>query len=170
MVIVEHSRDGRWIRIQARSHFSLGIGGLLALIISLSGVTLLLAAVAAWQGYWPILAIAILQVALLCVVLVRAWKAAWTVETVTIGPDSIAILQERYAKSKRLELETAWARVILEKPAIGWYAPVLWLRSGHSRIELGAYLNAAEKSDLAESLRAAISAHSAWQHQKIEGD
>lgn len=168
MVIVEKSEDGRWVRIQARSHFSLGIGGLLTLITTLSGLTLLLASVAAWQGYWPVLMIAVLQVILLGMIMVRAWKASWTVETISIEPMSIAVLHEQYADSSRLELDTAWARVILRQPAIRWYPPALWLRSGDSGVELGTFLNAAEKRELAEALRRAVEPHSAWQHQRIE--
>lgn len=146
----------------------MGVGGLLTLIASLSGLTLLLAVVATWQGYWPILVIAIVQVILLGVVLVRAWKSAWTVETVTIGPISIAVLQQEYQGSSRLEMDAAWARVVLTRPAVKWHAPALWLKSGNCSVELGAYLNAVEKRAFAEALSAAIATHSAWQHQKIE--
>lgn len=146
----------------------MGVGGLFFLIVSLSGLTLLLASVAAWQGYWPILAIAVLQVLLLGAILVRAWKAAWAVETITIDPKFVSVLQEQYNGSSRLKLGTAWARVILRQPAVRWYPPALWLRSGETTVELGAYLNAAERRELAEALRQAIGTHSAWQHQKLE--
>ncbi len=168
MVVIENSQGGCTVRIQARSHFSLGVGGLLTLIITLSGLTLLLATIATVLGYWPILAIAILQVVLLGMVLVRAWKSAWTVETITVGPKSIAILQERYASSCRTRLQSAWARVILEQPPVRWYPPVLWVRSGGKKVQLGAFLNTTEKRELAEALRNAIARHSTWQHQKIE--
>jgi uncharacterized membrane protein len=170
VVIVEHSQNGRWVRIQARSHFSLGAGGLLTLIATLSALTLALAVVAAWNGFWPVLVIAALQVVLLGMILVRAWKSAWAVETITIDSKSIAVLQEQYAASSRLELGAAWARVILRKPSVRWYLPTLWLSSGTTQVELGAYLNAGEKGELAEALRQAIGARSAWQHQKIEAD
>lgn len=168
VVIVEHSQDGRWVRIQARSHFSLGVGGLLTLITTLSALTLALASVAAWQGYWPILAIAILQVVILGKVLVWAWKSAWTVETITVDSDSIAVLKEQYAASSRLELDSAWARVILRQPKARWYPPTLWLQSAGTRVELGAYLNTGEKRELANALGQAVGAHSAWEHQEIE--
>lgn len=170
MVIVEHSADGPWVRIQARSHFSLGVGGLLALITTLSALTLAVAVVAAWQGYWPVLAIAILQVVILGKVFVRAWKSAWSVETITIDPDSIAVLQEQYAASSRLELNPAWARVILRQSAVRWHPPALWLQSGRTRVELGSFLNAGEKRELAQALNRAVGAHSAWRHQKIENE
>ncbi len=168
MIIVDNSSDGRWVRIQASSHFSLGIRGLLTLIGSLSAITLLLASVAAWFGYWPVLAIASIQVLLLGMILVRAWKSAWTVETISINSESIAVLQEHYSGHKRTELDTAWARVVLQQPAVRWYAPDLFIRSGKHSVRLGEYLNAAEKKELAGSIFRAIDQFSAWQNQKIE--
>ena len=146
----------------------MGAGGLLTLIATLSAVTLALATVAAWQGFWPVLVIAVVQVVLLGMILVRAWKAAWTVETITIDSDCIAVLHERYADSSRLELEPAWARVILKQPPVRWYPPSLWLRSGQTRVEVGAFLNCGEKQEMAQALCSAIGQHSSWQHQKIE--
>jgi uncharacterized membrane protein len=128
----------------------------------------LLALVATAHGYWPILAIAVVQVGLLGVILVRAWKSAWTVETITVDPKTIAVLHEEYAGRRRMELNPAWARVFLNRASIGWYPPRLWLKSGDREVELGAFLNAAEKCELAEILRHTIAAHSAWQQQKIE--
>lgn len=168
MVIVQDSQDGRWVRVQARSHFSLGIGGLLTLISTLGVLTLALASVAAWKGYWPILAIAALQVVLLALILVRAWKSAWAVETISICSESIAVLQEHYDGSSSLELNPAWTRVVLRQPVIQWYSPSLWLRSGETRVELGAFLNAAEKREFANALQQAIEPFCAWQHSKIE--
>ncbi|HKJ15926.1 MAG TPA: DUF2244 domain-containing protein [Xanthomonadales bacterium] len=165
MIIVENSREGRCVRIQAKSHFSLGIKGLFTLIGTLSALTLLLASVAAWFGYWPILAIAVFQVVLLGMIFVRAWKAAWAVETISINSECIAVLQERYSGHKRTELDVAWARVTLQQPDIRWYSPDLEIRSGRCSVKLGEYLNTAEKRKLAESISRAIDQFSAWQNQ-----
>lgn len=170
MIIVENSHEGSWVRIQARSHFSLGIRGLLTLIGTLSALTLLLASVAAWFGYWPILAIAVLQVVLLGMIFVRAWKSAWTVETISIDGESIAVLQEQYSGHKRTELDIAWARVVLQQPEIRWYSPELLIRSGRTSVRLGEFLNPAEKRQLAEAIRKAIDQFSAWHNQKIENE
>ena len=168
MVIVQESQGHEWVRIQARSHFSLGIGGLMTLIGTLSALTLALASVAAWNGFWPILAIAVLQVVLLGLILVRAWKSAWTVETISISSESIAVLQEYYSGSSRLELKPEWTKVVLRQPVIQWYPPSLWLKCGARRIELGAYLNTAEKRQFATALQQAIEPYCAWQHPAIE--
>jgi uncharacterized membrane protein len=47
------------------------------LIITLSVVTLVLAAVASGRGYWPILAIAVVQVVLLVPILLHTWTRVW---------------------------------------------------------------------------------------------
>lgn len=170
MIITESNRQDGSVRIQARSHFSLGIKGLLTLIGTLSALTLVLASVAAWFGYWPVLAIAVLQVVLLGMIFIRAWKSAWTVETISVDKKCIAVLQQRYSGQSRIELDSAWARVILKQPQYQWYPPELVIRSGKITVRLGEFLNAAEKKELAGSLRTAVGQFSAWQTQQIENE
>jgi uncharacterized membrane protein len=140
----------------------------MALIGTLSELTLALASVAAWNGLWPILVIAVLQVVLLGLIFVRAWKSAWTVETISVNSESIAVLQEHYSRSSRLELKPAWTKVVLRQPVIRWYPPSLWLKCGGTRVELGAYLNTTEKRQFAAALQKAIEPYCAWQHPQIE--
>ena len=163
MIITENSRTNESIRIQARSHFSLGIRGLLTLIGTLSALTLVLASVAAWLGYWPVLAIAVLQVVLLGMIFTRAWKSAWTVETISIDSVRIRVLQQRFSGQTKTELDAAWARVVLQQPQYQWYPPELMIRSGKSTVRLGEFLNAAERRELAGVLRKAVGQFSAWQ-------
>ena len=59
MVVAAESSDGVSVRIVARGNFSLDAGGLLNLLLALAAVTLGLAALLAWQGFWPILLIAL---------------------------------------------------------------------------------------------------------------
>lgn len=162
MIIVEHGADGTTARIQARSNFSLGAGGLLTLLLALSTVTLGLAGVLAWQGYWPILSIAAVQLALVIWALVHAWKRAWVVEEILVGKDQIRIRRRRYRARREFRLASAWAGVRLETPRYPGYAPRLWLSSRQGRLELGAYLTADEKKSLAKHLTHALSDVTAW--------
>lgn len=168
MIITENNRHDGSVRVEARSHFSLGIKGLLTLIGTLSTLTLVLASVAAWFGYWPVLAIAVLQVILLGMIFIRTWKSAWTVETISIDSKCITVLRNRFADQEKIELDAAWARVILQQPQYKWYPPELVIRSGKTTVRLGQYLNTAEKHELAETLSKAIGQFSAWQTQRIE--
>jgi uncharacterized membrane protein len=149
------------VRVLARGNFSLGAGGLLNLLLALGAVTLLLAGLLAWQGFWPVLLIAVVQIVLVSWILIRAWERAWVVETIDVGPDRIDITQQRHKRRRQSELQTAWTVVEVRKPEIAWYGPKVCLRSGADVIELGDFLTSEEKMRLANFLERAIAKHSA---------
>jgi uncharacterized membrane protein len=161
MLITAHSPEESAVRIMARGNFSLAPGGLVNLLLALSAVTLGLAGVLAWQGYWPILLIAILQVVLVGWILVRAWQNAWVSEVVEIGPERIRVTRRRYARVSEFELETAWAVTELRRPEVAWYATGVVLRSRSQTLELGRFLTEAERLRYADLLRKAIRKYSA---------
>lgn len=163
MITSWQSSDGSAARIQARGNFSLGAGGLLNLLIALAAVTLLLAGLLAWQGYWPVLLIAVLQVILVTWVLIRAWQRTWLLETIEIGPQRILVMQQRHKRKNRHEFETAWAVVEIKQPVVAWYGPRICLRSKSMKLELGSFLTEEEKHQLAEQLQSAIRKHSVIQ-------
>lgn len=154
------SPDGSTARIQARGNFSLDAAGLLSLLIALAVVTLFLAGLLAWQGYWPVLLIAVIQVVLVTWILVRTWQRAWLVETIQIGPNRIRVVQQRHTSKRKYELETAWAKVEVKRPGIAWYGPRVVLKSKSTELEVGGFLTGDEKHQLAEQLKSAIEKHS----------
>jgi len=157
------SADGSLVRIRAKSNFSLDVRGLIAVVLALAAVTLLLAGLLAWQGFWPVFAIAVIQVALVSWLLVRTWENTWAVETIEIGPEHIRIVSRRYRSHHETELPTAWTVVETLQPQIVWYDPSIRLRSGRRSVELGRFLNADEKRQLAEQLERAIKKYSVLQ-------
>jgi uncharacterized membrane protein len=163
MVVTAQSSDGTDVRILARGNFSLNAGGLINLLLALTVVTLGLAAVLAWLGYWPVLLIAVVQIVLVTWVLARAWEQAWVAEQIVIGPERIEITHQRHKRKRHCELETAWAAVELQQPQVAWYEPRVVVRSRGQRAELGQFLTLEERRLLAEYLRRAIAQHSAMQ-------
>ena len=161
MIASWQSADGSTVGFRLKGNFSLGAGGLLGLIMALAVVTLILAGLLAWQGFWPVLAIAIIQVILVSWILVRTWERTWRVEIIEVGPERIRVTQQQYKRKRHAELETAWAVVEVERPAVAWYDPKVQLRCGKRRIELGRFLTGEEKHQLAEQLTRAIKKHSA---------
>lgn len=161
MVVSEQNADGTEVRITARGNFSLGPGGLLNLLAALGAVTLLLAGLLAWQGFWPVLAIAIVQIVLVSWILVAAWHRSWAVDTIEVGPERIVVTQHRHKQKYKTELETVWAVPELKRPEVAWYSPRLTLRAGTQEMELGKFLTTEEKRQLAESLQRAIRKYSA---------
>ena len=161
MVITAHSPEESAVRIMARGNFSLAPGGLINLLLALSVVTLGLAGVLAWQGYWPILLIAVLQVVLVGWILVRAWQNAWICEVVEIDPERIRVTRRRYTRVSEFELETAWAITELKRPDVAWYGTGVVLRSRSQALELGRFLTEAERLRYADLVRDAIGKYSA---------
>jgi len=161
MVVTSQSPDGSVERIMARGNFSLGAGGLVNLLLALTAVTLGLAGLLAWQGFWPVLLIAVIQLTLVTWILVRAWERCWVSELVIVGPEQIEVLQQRHKRTCRHRLDTAWAIVEQERPEVAWYGPRVILRSCSKKIELGKFLTADEKTLLADSVRRAVQKHSA---------
>lgn len=163
MVVSAQSSDGSNVRIMARGNFSLDAGGLISLLLALAVVTLGLAGLLAWQGYWPVLLIAVVQVALVVWILARTWERTWVAEQIIVGPERIEITHQRQKRKRQYELATAWAVVELRSPQVAWYGPRIVLRSRAQAVELGRFLTLEEKTRLAEYLRRAIAQHSAMQ-------
>ena len=161
MIATWQKSNGSEIRIVARGNFSLGAGGLVNLLLALAVVTLSLAGFVAWQGYWPVLLIAVIQVVLVTWILVKAWQRAWVSDSIDVGPEQIRVVRQRHKRAIRIELPTAWAIVELKRPQIAWYSPILKLKSGSREVELGRFLTSEEKHQLAEHLQNAIKRHSA---------
>ena len=161
MIACWESADGSVTAIRLKSNFSLGARGLLGVILALAAVTLLLAGLVAWQGFWPVLAIAVVQVVLVSWILLRTWENTWAVETIEIGPERIRIVAQHYRARKETDLKTAWAVVESVQPDILWYDPTIRLRSGQRVVELGRFLTADEKRELAQQLKRAIGRYSA---------
>ena len=161
MVLTTQSPDGSAVTIMARGNFSLGAGGLVNLLLALSVVTLSLAGLLAWQGFWPVLLIALIQLALVIWILLRAWERAWVSEVIVAGPECVEVTTQRHKRKRQCRLETAWAIVELEPPEVAWYGPKVILRSRGKSIELGQFLTIEEKKQLADHVRRAIRNHSA---------
>lgn len=161
MVETGQSSDGSEFQITARGNFSLDAGGLVSLLLALTAVTLGLAGLLAWQGYWPILAIAVIQIILVVWTLVRAWERCWVAEWIVVGPDHIEVTHQRHRVNRRSVLQTAWAVVELRQPRVAWYGPHVVLRSRSEALELGRFLTQAERRQLAHNLRNAIGNYSA---------
>jgi len=162
MIVVGNSANGAQACILARGNFSLGASGLFSLLLALGTVTLGLAGLLALLGYWPILLLAAVQLVLVSWVFIRVWKNAWILEEIRIDADRIRVVRQRYRRQTTLCMESAWATIHLEQPAVSWYARKLILRCRGQQVELGAFLTDEEKLSLAKHLSRALSRHTAW--------
>jgi uncharacterized membrane protein len=134
---------------------------LVNLLLALAVVSLSLAGLLAWQGYWPILLIAIIQLVLVSWILVRTWERTWVSEVIEICEDSIKVTRQRHRRKRRYELATAWTVVELMQPDVSWYHPKIIMRSGTKQVEVGSFLTGEERLQMFEHLRRSIEKHSA---------
>ena len=162
MIVAGSSEDGARIRILARGNFSLDSGGLFYVLLALGALTLGLAGVLAWKGYWPVLIVAIVQLGLVNWVLIRVWKNTWIFEEIDIDPDQVRIVRQQHRKRKEVFLESAWTTIRMEQPEVSWYPAKLVLRCRNQQVELGAFLTYEEKLRLARHLSSALSEYTAW--------
>jgi len=161
MVLTWRNSDRTKASILARGNFSLDAGGLVSLLLALAAVSLCLAVLLALQGYWPILLIAVVQLALVAWILVRAWEGAWVSDVIDICADKITVTQQRHKRKRQIELDTAWAVIEMKQPEVAWYRPRISLRSGTRSVELGSFLTTEEKHQMVNFLESAIEKHSA---------
>ena len=161
MIVTWQNSDKTRARVLARGNFSLEAGGLVNLLIALAAVSLSLAGLLAWQGYWPILLIAVTQLVLIAWILIRAWEKTWVSEIIEVCEDTISVIYRRHRDKRQYEFVTAWTVVELIQPDIAWYSPRVILRSGAEQVELGSFLTSEEKLQLVRQLQSAIRKHSA---------
>ena len=98
MVVTWQNSDKMTARVLARGNFSLDAGGMVNLLMALAVVSLSLAGLLAWQGYWPILLIAVIQLVLVSWILIRAWERTWVSEVIEICEDRIRVTHQRHQR------------------------------------------------------------------------
>ena len=149
--------------ILAKANFSLQLGQLLRVILGLAALTLAIAAFLAFQGYWPVLAIAVLQVLIVALTLFTAWRNSWQQEIVEVDDQKLVVIRQQASKEQRHELQTYWTRVETV-PGRRFRDPIrVFLKSREQRIELGRFLCGDEREALEHSLKRSLQNRTAWQ-------
>lgn len=122
--------------------------------IALPAVTI----AAGWTaaGYWPILPLCGLELALLTYGLYRVSHSLLAREVVLVEDDRITIEAGHREIERRFELARTWAQVLLQRPRSGWHPSRLIIRSAGRAVECGRFLTDAERERLAGELRRVV--------------
>jgi uncharacterized membrane protein len=126
------------------------------LIAAIAAVALPLAAVWAVVGFWLILPLALLQIAL---VLAAFWVSSHSLlarEVVTLEPERIVIEAGHRRPERRFELQRPWARVQLRRGPRALQRRQLVIRCRQRAVECGRFLTEAEREELWRDLRALL--------------
>jgi len=109
-----------------------------------------------FQGLTLVLPFAGLEVVALGVVLyISAWRGG-VKEVISVTGDKIRIEIGHDSPEQCYELKRVWAQVVLERPWNNWYPSRLFIRSHGRQVEIGRFLNEAERQGLAKELQKVI--------------
>ena len=155
------------VRVVAWANNCLNLDQLLLMIGVLNAVSLALAVMLAWIGFWPVLIFAILHLALTGGALFYAWLRNQRRDIVEIDADGIRIIQDTGRGRATNEFSGSWTRVEVMPPHNRWYPHRVLVGEYGRQVEVGRFLNDEERLELAEYIRQSLAPHSAWSEYRI---
>lgn len=151
--------------IEVLANLSLTLDRLAGVFLALSATTLLVALLPTLLGYWPIMAIAIVHLAIVGWCLRLAWRGNWARQDITVDAERVRIEHRTAREEYHHELPTDWVRV--EQRSIRG-EPRVYLALHGKRVEIGSFVPADERIQAARSIVRALEPHSAWKPNGIE--
>ncbi len=107
----------------------------------------------ALMGAWLILPFAGLEMLVLGIALYTVARRNTRWQQISIGRDSVDVVEEVYGRQQRQSFQRAWAQVVHRRAHIKGYPSRLFIRSHGRAVEVGACLNEYEKKTLAYELK-----------------
>ena len=143
-------------RIRVNPNCSLSPRGALVFFGVTAAGSLAVAGYFAWQGFWPVLPFAGLELFMLGVALGLSMRRGGHVEEITVHADLITVLREGRSGRQSVDFPRHWARVELRRsPRLGH--PSRLLISSHGRgLEVGGSLTEDERRRLGRRLQELI--------------
>jgi uncharacterized membrane protein len=138
--------------IEVRCNASLTRGQALAFFAGTLAASLTVALFWTWQGYWPVLPFAGLELFALGLALGLSMRRGRYRELITISPEEVMIERGESKVERQERLSRHWARVELVEASHPWYPSRLFLSSHGQRHEIGAVLVESERRGLARRL------------------
>ncbi|HET7203963.1 MAG TPA: DUF2244 domain-containing protein [Steroidobacteraceae bacterium] len=140
-------------RIELAPNCSLTPASSRTLVGSLALVTLGTALVFAWQGFWPVLPFAGLEIGLLWWAVRASMRDGGRREVIVISDDAVLIERRAPGNTSRLVFARHWATVKLRDPPAAQYPSRLVIESHGRACEVGRFLTEDERRGLAARLR-----------------
>jgi uncharacterized membrane protein len=129
--------------------------GVLILFLSVSSGVLGVAAICGMLGAWQVMPMSLLVVMALGLALFAGYRRTQVDEVVSIHDGTVAIDRHRWRRTTaHYEFQRGWAQVVLDQPRVPMVDPShLFIRSHGRQVEIGAFLDDAERQELAASLK-----------------
>lgn len=145
--------------IEVLSNLSLSLDRLAGFFLVLSAATLLVALWPTLMGYWPIMGIALIHLAIVGFCFRLAWRGNWARQTVRVDAESVRIEFRTAGEQQETDWPANWVRVEVVNDG---REPRVNLCLHGERIEIGRFVPPDERLQAAELLRKALAPHSAW--------
>jgi uncharacterized membrane protein len=152
MVDVCGSASSVHYSITARPNCSLSPAGTLCVLFVIALTSLLIACSFALIGAWPVLPFAGAELLALGFCFYHFWRHANDFERLTMDDDKVIVETHEPGRDRRIELNSYWARVVLDCMPDG-YCRRLALCSHGREVEFGRHLSSEERLDLARQLK-----------------
>ena len=125
-------------------------------VASLAVIALLISTFFLLQGAWLIAPFSGLEVLALVACLYLCARKTIKTEVITFSPDKVTVEQGRTFAEKSWEYQRTWAKIFVRKPRHRGHPEQIVIRSHGREIELGSFLNKADKERLVKKLRRII--------------
>lgn len=139
-------------RIEIAPHCSLSIRSAQWFFLSLAAPTFALAGALTILGYWPILAFAGLELALLAWALKVSLERRHHRQVVTVADTEVSVSSRDREEFSEVVFPRHWAQVKLRRPVSGLHPSCLTIESHGRRCEIGSFLTEQERCGLATRL------------------
>ncbi|MDE2234930.1 MAG: DUF2244 domain-containing protein [Gammaproteobacteria bacterium] len=139
-------------RIMIVPNRSLGVTGLWFFYAGSVGLTLALAAWFAFNGFWPVLAYAIVELLLLGACLLASWRQGFYGELITVQEDCVWVEKGYAGHLERNVFNRYWAQVVVRVPHARLHPKRMYLRSHGRECEIGRCLTEAQRKSLEKRL------------------
>lgn len=108
------------------------------------------------QGYWMILPFSILEVSVVATCFYFLARRARYREVIEFSTDEVIITSGIKGPERRYHWPRFFTKIMVHAPRYAWYAPTIELRHRNENIEVGSFLNPAEKTALVKHLHQLI--------------
>lgn len=145
-------------RIHVSSNCSLTPKEGLLFYLSIVAISLIIAGICLWRGYWPVLPFTGLELLLLGVVLGISMRRGRYQEVIQISDDRVIIDKIGHENRERYEFPRVWARVELMRSRRDSHPSRLLIGSHGKRCEIGGSLIESDRVSLSRRLAELIGA------------
>lgn len=156
---IDEGLDG--VRLEILANLSMTLDRLAGFFLVLSAVTLMIALLPTLMGFWPVLVVAVIHLAIVGWCFRLAWRGNWARERIEIGPEITLVEHAALHERSSSRWPTAWLKVEVDRSG---REPRIFVSSHGRRQELARFVPPDERLEAARLLDSGLRPFSALNH------